>query len=303
MNTPLSISARQKIVRHAAYAATSVAIFLIALKTGAYYLTSSVSILSSLLDSLLDASASIVNLVALAHAATPADHKHRFGHGKAEALAGLGQASFIALSAGLLIWQALRRIATPVELTDSGVGITIMVITIIVTLGLVLYQRRVIAKTQSTAISADSLHYASDLVLNLSVIISLILAGYFNLTYLDPIFAIGIAFWILWNAGRILFQSSEELMDREIPMADRKEIKALTLGVKGVLDIHDFRTRRSGQIIFVEIHVEMNPDIPLHAAHEIVEAVMAKIHTKYPHAEIIVHEDPAGVAELRQRIQ
>ncbi len=303
MTTPLTTVARQRLVRRVARAAVGVAVFLIVLKTGTYYLTNSVSILSSLLDSLLDAGASLVNLIALVHAAKAADQTHRFGHGKAEALAGLGQAVIIAVSAGLLIWQAVLRIFEPTALTDSEIGIAVMVVAILTTLWLIRYQRRVIAQTQSTAISADSLHYTSDLVLNVSVIISLILAGFFELTYLDPIFAIGIALWILWSAGRILFQSAEELMDREIPLVDREQIKALALSIQGALTIHDFRTRRSGQIIFVEIHVEMDPNITLHAAHEIVEAVVAKIETKYPHAEIIVHEDPAGVVEHRQQIQ
>jgi len=188
------------LMKRATYAAVAVAALLIALKLFGWLLTGSVSVLSSLLDSLLDIAASLVNLVAVHHAVTPADREHRFGHGKAEPLAGLGQSAFIAGSAVFLFIEVLHRVLNPVTVENSRIGIGVMVFSIVVTLGLVRYQRYVVAKTGSLAIGADELHYRGDIILNGSVILSLILSGVLGWSFIDPLFGVAIAVWIVYSS-------------------------------------------------------------------------------------------------------
>lgn len=303
MNTPLTLTDRERLVRRAAYASTGVAALLITAKTIVFFATGSTAILGSLLDSLLDAGASVLNLVAIRHAAEPADTAHRFGHGKAEALAGLGQAAFVTLSAIILAWQAVGKILHPTSVENAGYGIAVILGSIVATLALIAYQRRVIAQTNSTAISADSLHYTGDVLLNGSVALALILGQLVSWPWLDGIAAIVIAGFILVGSVRIVIQSADELMDRELPNDDRLTIRTLALADKNVIDLHDLRTRRAGQKIFIEFHLEMDGQLSLIHAHAIAEAAMHRIEKAYPHAEILVHEDPAGIEEKRHAIQ
>ena len=290
-------AAHGRLMRRATYASVAVASVLIVVKLGAWAVTDSVALLSTLVDSLLDAAASVVNLIAVRQSLQPADHEHRFGHGKAEPLAGLGQAAFIAGSSALLVIEATSRLFAPVPVARTEVGIGVMIFAIVVTIGLVAYQRFVIGKTKSVAISADSLHYAGDVLINASVIVSLIAAGYFGLTLLDPIFAIGIAAYLLYNAYRILKESLNLLMDREFDEADRERIAEIALSVKGARNIHDLRTRSAGPMSFIQLHVEMGRDLPLWRAHDIADAVEIKIREAFPNAEVLVHQDPEGIFE------
>src|SRR5271165_1647293 len=202
--------------RLATYASVAVAALLIAAKFAAWLETGSVALLSSLVDSLLDIVASLVNLVAVRHAMSPADREHRFGHGKAEPLAVLGQSAFIIGSAMLLLAEAARRLISPVPVENPPAGIAVMVFSIAVTIGLVLYQRYVVRRTGSIAVSADELHYRSDLVLNLSVIAALVLGSALDLPILDPLFGGAIGIWIVWCAVRLARLSLTQLMDREL---------------------------------------------------------------------------------------
>jgi len=303
MHAPSASTDRNQLVRRAAIASTAVAIVLIASKGWAYFETSSVSVLGSLLDSLLDSGASILNLVAVIHAAKPADIEHRFGHGKAEALAGLGQAVFVASAAALLAWHAIAKFIDPEPIANSELGIGVIVFAIIATLGLVSYQKFVIARTHSTAISADSLHYTGDLLMNAAVIVTLLLASYLPGIPIDAIAGIGIAAFIFWQAGKIALQAGNELMDAELPDTERAHIQQLAMSDSRVLDMHDFRTRRSGHRMFIEIHAEMDRRLSLLEAHAIAEGIIGRIQKAYPHAEVIVHEDPEGIEEHRQEIQ
>jgi ferrous-iron efflux pump FieF len=183
-------------------------------KLVAWLATDSVSLLSSLLDSLLDGAASLVNLMAVRQALVPADREHRFGHGKAEPLASLGQSAFIAGSAVLLLFQALQHMLTPVPISNTKIGIGVMVVAIAVTLGLVLYQQSVVRRTRSLVVSADELHYRADLILNGSVIFSLLATSILGWVYLDPIFGAAIGVWILWGAWRVANKAVIQLMDR-----------------------------------------------------------------------------------------
>ncbi|BBK38920.1 iron transporter [Allostella sp. ATCC 35155] len=287
--------ATQRLLRLAAGASVAVAASLIVLKAGAYVATDSVALLSSLIDSLLDLAASVVNMLAIRQALVPPDDEHRFGHGKAEPLAGLAQAAFIAGSAVLLFFEAARRLADPPPVSNTGVGIAVMVVSILASLGLVALQRHVIRRTGSVAVGADSLHYQSDLLLNGSVILSLLASRWFAAPWLDPLFAIGIGLFILWSALQIIRLSVTQLMDRELPDEDRARIMAIATAHPDVVDAHDLRTRSAGPQAFVQLHIELDGGMPLRRAHAVADAVEAAIRAEFPQAEIIIHQDPAGL--------
>jgi ferrous-iron efflux pump FieF len=281
-------------------ASVGVAVLLVTVKTAAWVATGSVSMLSSLLDSGLDTAASIVNLLAVRHAVTPADREHRFGHGKAEPLAGLGQAAFIAGSAALLLVEVAQRLVSPVIVTHADIGIVVSVVAIAATLGLVRFQGYVVAATGSLAVGADALHYRSDLVLNSAVILSLVLASQFGWHYADPLFGAGIALWILWSAWQIVRQSLTQLMDRELPDEDRARVRALAEAHPEVKSVHDLRTRTAGPTSFIQLHLEMDGRMTLARAHEVSDAVEKDILAAFPQAEVMIHQDPEGIEEPRR---
>ena len=289
-----------RLMRRATYASMATALFLIAAKAAAYVLTDAVSMLSTLLDSLLDAAASLVNLLAVRHALTPADREHRFGHGKAEPLAALGQSAFIAGSAVFLIVQAGSRLVSPQPVANTAIGLAVMAVSIAATLLLVLYQRFVIRRTRSLAIRADSLHYAGDLTVNASVVVALVLAGLYGWQRADPILGAAIAFYIIYTAWQIARGALDMLMDRELPDEDRQRIRSIVLANPQVRAVHDLRTRASGPTTFVQMHLEVDGQLTLAAAHDIADAVEAEILRVFPGAEVIIHQDPAGLAEARR---
>ena len=285
--------------RLATYASVSVAGLLIAAKFAAWLETGSVALLSSLVDSLLDAVASLVNLIAVRHAMSPADREHRFGHGKAEPLAVLGQSAFIIGSAMLLLAEAVRRLIWPVPVENPPAGIAVMVLSIVVTIALVLYQRHVVRRTGSIAITADELHYRGDLVVNVSVIIALVLGPILGLPILDPLFGAGIGIWILYSAARLVRLSLLQLMDHELPDDERERIREIAQSHPDVVAAHDLRTRIAGPTAFIQIHIEMDGTLSLLRAHEISDEVEAKLRAAYPHAEVMIHQDPEGIEEPR----
>jgi ferrous-iron efflux pump FieF len=286
-----------RLMRLATYAAVATAGTLILVKVVAWSLTGSLSLLSTLVDSVLDAAASLLNLFAVRVALEPADHDHRFGHGKAEPLAGLAQAAFIGGSAVFLIVEGTSRFLDPVPVERSGLGIGIMVLSIVLTLALVAFQRFVVRRTRSVAIQADSLHYAGDVLINASVIVSLILAAWADMTWADPAFAIAIAGYLLYNAWTVLRNSLTYLMDREFDEADRQRILEIARDHDQVIDAHDLRTRSSGPHRFIQFHLEMDRDLTLWAAHGIADQVEARIHEAFPGADILIHQDPSGLEE------
>ncbi len=287
------------LMRRATYASVATALVLIAAKVVAYVLTDAVSLLSTLLDSLLDAAASLVNLLAVRQALTPADREHRFGHGKAEPLAALGQSTFIAGSALFLLVQAGSRLVAPQPVTNMAVGLAVMAFSIAATLLLVLYQRIVIRRTGSLAIKADALHYAGDLLVNAGVVVALVLAGTYGWQRADPIFGAAIALFIVYTAWQIARGALDMLMDRELPDEDRQRIRAIALANPQVRAVHDLRTRASGRTTFVQMHLEVDGNLTLVQAHTIADAVEAEIRRTFPGAETIIHQDPAGIAEAR----
>jgi len=292
-----SRSANAKLMRWATYAAVCTASILILIKLVAWTLTGSLSLLSTLIDSVLDAAASLLNLFAVRVALEPADHDHRFGHGKAEPLAGLAQAAFIGGSALFLIVEASTRFLNPVPVERSGVGIAVMVMSILLTLALVTFQRHVVRQTRSVAIDADSMHYTGDVLINLSVIVSLILAAWAGFTWADPAFAIAIALYLLYTAWTIIRTSLSLLMDKEFAEADRLRILEIARDHNQVLDAHDLRTRSSGAQSFIQLHLEMDRDLPLWKAHAIADQVEHRIRRAFPGADVLIHQDPSGIAE------
>lgn len=288
-----------RLKRLAALASVLVATVLIVAKAAAYLATGAVSLLSSLIDSLLDLAASILNLVAVRQAAQPADREHRFGHGKAEALAGLAQAAFVCGSAAFLAFQAGERLLHPKAISNSTVGIAVMVGSIVLTFLLVLYQRFVVRRTGSVAIAADSMHYRADLLVNASVILAILVSANFGWQSADPLFAIAIAGYIVWGVYGIFKQSMAALMDRELPDEDRHRIRCIAEAHPEVISIHDLRTRFSGTQSFIQFHLELDGHLSLIEAHEIADAVMLDVEQAFPNAEVLIHEDPHGVPEQR----
>jgi|GraSoiStandDraft_17_1057272.scaffolds.fasta_scaffold08284_2 ferrous-iron efflux pump FieF len=281
----------------ATYASLAVAAVLIAAKLVVWISTDSVALLSSLVDSFVDAAASLVNFFAVRQAIVPADREHRFGHGKAEPLAALGQSAFLIGSAILLMFEAVRRLVSPAPVEGAAAGIAVMVFAIAVTLGLVAYQRHVIRHTGSIAVGADELHYRSDLILNLGVIATLMLGSTLHLPILDPLFGGAVGLWIIYGAVRIARLSLVQLMDREMPDTERARVRAIAESHPEVTAVHDIRTRIAGPTTFIQLHIEMDGGMNLLRAHEISDAVEAQIQAAFPQAEILIHEDPAGIEE------
>jgi len=280
------------LMRLATFASVAVAATLVCAKTWAYLHTDSVALLSSLADSALDLLASVLNLFAVRYALMPADDLHRFGHGKAEPLSGLAQAAFIAGSAVLILVEAISRVGSPTVVTEAAIGIGVTVFSLVVTFLLILFQRYVIARTSSVAISADSLHYTGDLLLNVSVIVALYLSAGLGFAWADPLFGIGISLFILVNAGRIAVASVNALMDRELPLVERERILAITRLHPMVKHVHDLRTRAAGLQKFIQMHIVVEGTLPLTAAHGICADVQKSLEAEFPGADIIIHEDP-----------
>lgn len=286
-----------RLMKLATYASVSVASILIAAKFTAWLLTDSVSLLSTLIDSFLDAGASLLNLIAVRHALEPADQDHRFGHGKAEPLAGLAQAAFICGSAGFLLIEAGERLFHPRGIENTDIGYGVMGLAIVLTLCLVIFQRYVVNQTGSIAITADSAHYQMDILVNTGVIVALWLVGTFGWVFADPIIALIIAAYIFWGAWKIGVVAYHMLMDRELDEAERQKIIDITLAHPDVRGLHDLRTRASGTNVFIQMHIEMDGGLSLLEAHEVSDAVEASVMAAFPYAEVLIHSDPEGLEE------
>ncbi len=280
-----------KLLRIATYASVATATLLILAKTVAWLLTGSVSVMASLVDSVMDAGASLINLFAVRYSLMPADDEHRFGHGKAEALAGLGQATFIAGSAVFLVLHAFDRLLHPQPLAQIGVGLAVMLFAILATVVLLWIQHYVIKRTDSTAIRADALHYATDLATNSATVLALLLAQ-FGWSGLDPLFALGIAAYILYSAYHIAWEAVQLLLDRELSAQEREEIESIAQSTPRVLGLHGLRTRQSGQTKVIQLHLELDDNLPLSDAHRISLAVDEGLRARFPAADITIHQDP-----------
>ena len=289
--------------RWATIASVATAITLVLVKLGAYVVTGAVSLLSSLVDSTVDAMASIVTLIGVHHALKPADRAHRFGHGKSEPLAALGQAFFISGSAVLLSYEAINRLINPAPLRETAVGIAVMVFAIAATLVLVGFQRYVVRHTESVAIGADALHYRGDLFMNLAVIAALLLTQLTGQTYFDPVFAMGISAYLIWGAWQISKSSLDILMDREIGVGQSARIEEIVMSHPETRGIHDLRTRSSGDRVFIEFHLELDEHLTLAEAHHITDQVESEVAQAFGNAEVLVHQEPAGLLDQRRELR
>ncbi|HRP34729.1 MAG TPA: cation diffusion facilitator family transporter [Gammaproteobacteria bacterium] len=284
---------RARLLRLATTASVATAAMLVAAKLGAWLLTGSVSLLASLVDSMMDVLASAVNLAAVRWSLLPPDEEHRFGHGKAEALAGLGQAAFIAGSALFLLFHVIDRLLNPQPLEHLAVGLGIMAFSMVATALLIGFQRYVIRHTGSLAIRADSLHYLSDLLTNAGILLALglVLAGW---AWADPLIGLAVAAYILWSAIRIGLDGIDVLMDRELPAEDQERIVAIASATPGVLGVHDVRTRQSGATRFIQLHLELPADLRLAESHALVSRVQAALLQAFPDADVMIHQDPVA---------
>jgi ferrous-iron efflux pump FieF len=282
---------RARLLRLATYWSVATAAVLIVVKLIAWLETGAVSLLASLIDSLMDAAASLMNLFAVRYALRPADEEHRFGHGKAESLAALAQAAFIIGSAVLLTFEGINRLVNPQPLANPGTGIWVMVFAILATLLLLSIQRYVVRETGSVAIRADSLHYLTDLLTNLVTIvaIALVMAGF---PRADAILALGIAAYIFYSAAGIGMQAVHDLMDRELPDDVQRRIVEVALEQEAVRGVHELRTRQSGPTRFVDLHLELSAHMTLAEAHRISDRVEAAIRAAVPGADVMIHQDP-----------
>ncbi|HZY55738.1 MAG TPA: cation diffusion facilitator family transporter [Reyranella sp.] len=281
-----------RLMRWASIASMSVATVLIAAKTGAWLVTDSVSMLSSLIDSSLDLVSSLITFIAIRAALTPADADHRFGHGKAEALAGVAQAGFIAASAGGLLLTVADRFLHPRPVQQEMVGAVVSAIAIVLTFGLMLFQGHVVRRTGSLAVTADRAHYTTDFVTNIAVGIGIWLSSRLAEPMIDLAVAVGVAFYLgsgAWHIGR---HAIDVLMDRELPNEDRRRILEIVRRHPGVRSVHDLRTRSSGLNQFIQLHLVLHPTMSLGRAHVISDSVEAAIREAFPQAEVIVHIDP-----------
>jgi len=285
---------RATLTTRAALASVAAALFLLGLKVFAALATGSVAMLGSLADTGLDLIASLVTLFGVRVAAIPADREHRFGHGKAEALAALAQVVLISISAIGIGWQAIDRLLQGDRTANAEYGIAVSVAAILVTLVLVAYQRSVVRRTGSVAIQTDNVHYQSDLYLNLSVIAALALDQYLGFSGADPLFGLGIALWLVWGAWKASSHALDQLMDREWPEEKRMRFLAIASSRPEAKGIHDLRTRSSGAHDFAQFHIWIDPEMTVAAAHDIVEAIEGDLDREFPGCEVLIHLDPEG---------
>lgn len=289
-----------KLVSRAAIAATVMASLLLLIKIFAWWYTGSVSILAALVDSLVDIAASLTNLLVVRYSLQPADEEHTFGHGKAESLAALAQSMFISGSALFLFLTGFQHLAEPTQMKQPLVGVVVTVIALFSTLILVTFQRWVVRKTQSQAVRADMLHYQSDVMMNGAILVALALSWY-GWHRADSVFALGIGVYILYNAIRMGHEAVQSLLDRALPDDERQAIIDIINAWPGVKGAHDLRTRQSGPTRFIQVHIEMEDNLPLVQAHVIAEQVEQAILRRFPGSDVIIHQDPCSVVPSQQQ--
>lgn len=287
-----------KWVNLAATMATILAVFLLVVKLYAWFVTDASAMLATATDSLLDLFAAIMNVIIIRFALKPADDKHKFGHGKAESLAGLVQSAFVLGSAVLLVANGVERTITPVEIQRGGFGMAVAIFTIVLTLALVIFQQWVVKKTGSVAIKADALHYRSDLLLNFGVFIALFLSQGIWIRA-DGVFTILVGLYLFFSAIQIVWLSLQHLMDHELPDKEVEQIKKAIFEHKETLGVHELKTRQAGYIKFIQFHLELSDEISLLRGHQISEEVEKDIVNAFSPAEVevLIHLDPQSVVK------
>lgn len=296
---PDRLSAEQaaRITSVTAVAAVGVALLLATIKAWSWITSGSAAILASLADSGLDLAASLFTLWAVTYAASPADAEHRHGHGKAEAFAALCQAVLILLSAAFVLFESIRRGLDPQPLAAEGLALAVMLISIVLTLALVQLQGWAVRKTGSVATQGDRAHYAADLASNVTVLAGLGASVHLGWHWADPAVGALVALWLGLGAIKVARSGVDQLMDRELDEADRAAITALALKEPGIRSVHQLRTRASGPFLHVQMHVDMDPQLTLREAHEIMVRAEDHILSRFPAADVLIHPDPIGYAE------
>ena len=290
---------QRRLKNNAAYASIATAVVLTVIKGAAAFVTGSLSVLSSMADSLADVISSLVTLIAVIYADKPLTCEHRYGYGRAEAVSALVQAAFISGSAFFILYDAAYRVGHPVMLKQTGIGIGVMGISIMLTLALICYQKYAIKRVSSQAIEADNKHYVIDLAANAAVLISLAAVRWLKWEWVDMAAAVLVSIYLIATALKIAKRALEEITDKEIDADIKARIIEAVTSVDGVKGYHDFRSRVSGNRWFIEIHLEFDGNLTLLQAHELAEQAENKITALYSEAQVIIHQDPVGIDEKR----
>ncbi|MGE5500944.1 MAG: cation diffusion facilitator family transporter [Ignavibacteriales bacterium] len=274
-----------------------VAAILIVVKTVVWLFSGSVALLASLADSGLDLIASSVTFFAVRYAAAPPDAEHRFGHGKAEAFASLTQAGLVFASGALVGEEAIRHLVHPQPVNAEGWAMLAMALSVVLTTGLILAQSRVLRRTGSVAVSGDRAHYAADLASNLIAFVGIGAVALTGETRIDAAAGLVVALWLVWGAIGVFRQASNQLMDHELSEEARGRIYKLMTADKRVKGVHQLRTRASGPYVHIQMHADLDPDLSLEDAHQVMVAAEKRVLEAFPAADIIIHPDPRGRAE------
>jgi cation diffusion facilitator family transporter len=274
-----------------------VAVLLIALKAWAWLASASVAMLASLADSTLDFLASLITFYAVRYAAAPPDQEHRFGHGKAEAFAGLVQGGLVAVSSVVVAIEAVPHLVHPVALAHGAESLIVMAASIVLTAWLIVVQTRALRRTGSVATRADRLHYIGDFASNLVVIAGIALGAFFGVGWADALAALLVVAWLAWGSFGVAREAADHLLDRELSDEARARISALAEADARMGRVHDLRTRTSGPYVHIQFHADLAPTLSLEEAHRIVVAAEDRIRAEFPTADIIIHPDPRGRAE------
>ena len=291
------------LVRSAAIASLLVASTLIVLKYYGWVTTTSVSLLGSLADSLIDFLASVFVFVAISYSILPADAKHRFGYGKSEGLAAFVQSLFIGISGIYVCFEAIKRLLNPSQINQPSIAIWVILVSIVLTLALIMYQKYVVKKSKSMAIESDQYHYLTDIFINLSVLFSIVITGWTRFVFIDALVGLLISGVVLYTSVTLLKKSFKILLDQEIQSDDRDRIKEIALDHPKVLGFHDLRTRDTGRKYIIQFHLELDPNMSLLESHEITDEVTDNVLKLYPDSELIIHTDPLGIDEVRDQFE
>ena len=273
-----------------------VAAILVVLKAVVLVASGSLSVLASLTDSGLDLLASLITFFAIRYAKTPPDKEHPFGHGKAEAFSALFQAGLVFASGALIMQAAIHDLLHPKPVLQSSWALAVLLFSVVLTLGLVWFQNAALKSAQSVAVSADRMHYVTDLVSNLIAIVG-VAAASFGYLFMDAVAGFAMAGYFIWGAIQVLREAADHLMDHALPPEDQGRIRDLVLEDSHILGVHELRTRLAGPYILIQMHVELTPTLTLDEAHKIIIAAERRLIATYPNADIIIHPDPKGLAE------
>lgn len=293
----LSAEDTARLTHRITFLSVLLAAVLFLVKLGVWLVSGSVSLLASLADSGLDVAAALGTFFAVRYAQSPPDSDHRYGHGKAEAFASLMQAGLVFASAALIGQEAIRHLAQPHPLQQEGLAVVVMVVSTLLTGLLIAAQTWVLKRTASVAISGDRAHYATDLASNVAALIGIGASAWLGLNGLDAAAALVVTALLLWSAVIVFRDASNQLLDHELPQADRDSIVALVTADPRLTDVHQLRTRASGPYIHMQMHVDMDPSLPLEEAHAALVAAEKRVLEAFPRADIIMHPDPRGAAE------